>query len=348
MSDKPLPLNSNMLLYANLLPVIRQIARDHGYAVGVHGSMVTDLDLMLMPWVENVQPVHTCIVAIAKACGGFFPMGGSHKVGEKWVLSDNPGVKPHNRFSWTIAFGGAAYLDISVVVPKEVPNLSGGTTTEQRQNDADGEVTITAKAGRCAACKDTILDMGVRTGGEWYHNACASKPAAASAWEEFWRAQGVDDAKDREAMHYGDFNRFVAAREKAAILGAPPWERCGNCQAATLSHFCYCPKCGTGQTRPVDAPKPDAGRAEGVKFENITCTVTGRPDGSIWVEPAPKPRRAPEVVAESILAEYKKITGGCAFAHFQLKDIIAAAVRADRAGPANLTIPAPDGGQAAR
>lgn len=121
MSDKPLPLNSNMLLYANLLPVIRQVARDHGYAVGVHGSMVTDLDLMLMSWVENVQPVHTCLVAIAKACGGFFPMGGSHKVGEKWVLSDNPGAKPHDRFSWTIAFGGAAYLDISVIVPESAP-----------------------------------------------------------------------------------------------------------------------------------------------------------------------------------------------------------------------------------
>lgn len=43
---------------------------------------------------------------------------------------------------------------------------------------------ITAKAGRCAACKDTILDMGVRTGGEWYHNACAPKPDAG-------RAEGV-------------------------------------------------------------------------------------------------------------------------------------------------------------
>lgn len=70
---------------------------------------------------------------------------------------------------------------------------------------------ITAKAGRCAACKDTILDMGVRTGGEWYHNACAPKPSPGEV------AEGI---VAEYASHYGPmFDReMLKAMVEAAIV----------------------------------------------------------------------------------------------------------------------------------
>jgi len=35
------------------LPSIRQAAKDCGYAIGVHGSLRRDFDLIAVPWVEN-------------------------------------------------------------------------------------------------------------------------------------------------------------------------------------------------------------------------------------------------------------------------------------------------------
>ena len=36
--------------YKSRLPAIREAAKKHGYAIGVHGSMRRDLDLIAVPW----------------------------------------------------------------------------------------------------------------------------------------------------------------------------------------------------------------------------------------------------------------------------------------------------------
>lgn len=41
------------LFYLRILPALRVIARECGYALGVHGSMRRDLDLIAVPWVEK-------------------------------------------------------------------------------------------------------------------------------------------------------------------------------------------------------------------------------------------------------------------------------------------------------
>jgi len=40
-------------VYACLYPQLAEIARKHGYALAVHGSMARDFDLVCIPWVEN-------------------------------------------------------------------------------------------------------------------------------------------------------------------------------------------------------------------------------------------------------------------------------------------------------
>lgn len=56
--------------YLSRLPVIREAAKEHGYAIGLHGSTVRDFDLMAMQWQEGASDKDTLAHAIAiAACG---------------------------------------------------------------------------------------------------------------------------------------------------------------------------------------------------------------------------------------------------------------------------------------
>lgn len=58
------------LFYAGVLPRIREAARSMGYAIGVHGSMRRDLDLIAVPW--RLNPASRSVLAseIQKAACG--------------------------------------------------------------------------------------------------------------------------------------------------------------------------------------------------------------------------------------------------------------------------------------
>jgi len=56
--------------YISRLPAIREAARTHGYAIGVHGSMRRDLDLIAMQWRDNPSDKDTLAHAIAAAACG--------------------------------------------------------------------------------------------------------------------------------------------------------------------------------------------------------------------------------------------------------------------------------------
>ena len=50
-----------------ILPVVREAARKCGYAVGLHGSMVRDLDLIACPWIDEALPPAALVTAIKEA-----------------------------------------------------------------------------------------------------------------------------------------------------------------------------------------------------------------------------------------------------------------------------------------
>jgi hypothetical protein len=56
--------------FASRLPAIREAARDQGYAIGVHGSMRRDLDLIATPWRDGAADVDMLAHAIAMAACG--------------------------------------------------------------------------------------------------------------------------------------------------------------------------------------------------------------------------------------------------------------------------------------
>lgn len=94
--------------YAWMIPYITRIARRHGYAIGVHGSMSRDLDLIAVPWVTDANEPADLITEIARLTRGHVLCGED----DQWSIAQ----KPHGRTAYTIVFNGAWHsLDISVM-----------------------------------------------------------------------------------------------------------------------------------------------------------------------------------------------------------------------------------------
>jgi hypothetical protein len=106
--------------YDALLPVIRETAKDHGYAIGLHGSMVRDLDLIAVPWATTVSHADVLAEAIREVLNGVI-INDSHA-----DLYDetkrNPVNRPHGRQVWAIQIGGGRYVDLSVMPIQELPS----------------------------------------------------------------------------------------------------------------------------------------------------------------------------------------------------------------------------------
>lgn len=95
--------------YVALYPMLTEIAREHGYALAVHGSVKRDFDLVAVPW-EGI-PTHPEVLfdSMRKA------------IAKHWdVAAQGPELKPHNRFAWSLTLGSGSYLDISIMFPPHV------------------------------------------------------------------------------------------------------------------------------------------------------------------------------------------------------------------------------------
>lgn len=102
---RPIPEASPFACLA-FLPRVVRIAREHGYALAVHGSLARDFDFVAIPWVDEAVKPEELVEAIRAAVGGFFD---EH---------DHPASKPHGRRAWVIHLGGGPYIDLSVMPPK--------------------------------------------------------------------------------------------------------------------------------------------------------------------------------------------------------------------------------------
>ena len=89
---------------------VREIARECGYAVGVHGSRQRDLDLIAVPWTENAINPHQFVAAVTERLDLWLKP-------EEPELIQNPECKPNGRIGWALMGApGCAYLDLSVYV----------------------------------------------------------------------------------------------------------------------------------------------------------------------------------------------------------------------------------------
>ena len=94
------------------IPIVRRVAREHGYAIGVHGSLARDIDLIAVPWTLEASPREELVHAIVSAVGGYIR---NELLGSDGTIMRNPEAKPHGRLAWSIHVAGGTYLDLSVM-----------------------------------------------------------------------------------------------------------------------------------------------------------------------------------------------------------------------------------------
>lgn len=90
-----------------LIVPLREVARRHGYALAVHGSLSYDIDLIACPWLDIVTSPESLAEAIHKAVDA---IAGTSKI-------DGPEQKPFGRQAWSIHMGCGPYVDLSVMPP---------------------------------------------------------------------------------------------------------------------------------------------------------------------------------------------------------------------------------------
>lgn len=101
MSDVKPPPSYAPVYAAALYPQLAEIARNHGYALAVHGSLRRDFDLIAVPWVPN--PSHPRDVIEA-----FVSQFAIREIGGE------PTTKEHGRIAYTLAVGfGECAIDLS-------------------------------------------------------------------------------------------------------------------------------------------------------------------------------------------------------------------------------------------
>ncbi|NJR80468.1 hypothetical protein [Sphingomonas corticis] len=100
-------------LLLDILPPIREVAHDLGYAVAVHGSLANDIDLVAVAWVDHARDPDELARAVRGAVSGVVGRCNiMSKQGEKLY-----GEKPHGRRAYTLMMHPLSYIDLSVIGP---------------------------------------------------------------------------------------------------------------------------------------------------------------------------------------------------------------------------------------
>lgn len=98
--------NGKASFYASIYDDLRSTAMDCGWALGLHGSLANDMDIMAMPWTENAKPIEEMIQSLSDCFVGC-PFKDEHLIPHY--------DKPNNRVVYTMSIFGDWYLDINVI-----------------------------------------------------------------------------------------------------------------------------------------------------------------------------------------------------------------------------------------
>lgn len=98
--------NGRPAFYAAMWDDIRKCAMDHGWAVALHGSLKSDMDIMAMPWTEDAIKFTDLIDHIVQLFDGNY-------IAQNYFITYSE--KPHNRVVATIPIWADFYLDISTI-----------------------------------------------------------------------------------------------------------------------------------------------------------------------------------------------------------------------------------------
>lgn len=102
--------NGRPAFYAAVYEDIRQCAMDRGWAVALHGSLSSDMDIIAMPWESWASSFKILVMAISDLFDG-------NQISDNYTITYHE--KPHGRIVATIPIFGDFYLDISTMPAKD-------------------------------------------------------------------------------------------------------------------------------------------------------------------------------------------------------------------------------------
>ena len=114
--------------YACLYPGLCDVARKHGYALAIHGTVTADLDLIACPWTDEAVPAEQLKNALMEhiaACGyedllrRDCPSLTDEQI-KQIIERDGPGSrcpvhKPHGRIAWNLYLYAGSKVDLSIM-----------------------------------------------------------------------------------------------------------------------------------------------------------------------------------------------------------------------------------------
>jgi hypothetical protein len=128
---------------ADTVDQIRALAKLHGWAIGSHGSMARDIDLIAVPWTEDPSPLHVLLAAICTklelvTLNGADPHDMTPRTPYRWSTLlktkdaevskieypnrlDRMGIF-HSRTFWTPPVIDLTFVDPREVIPPVVPS----------------------------------------------------------------------------------------------------------------------------------------------------------------------------------------------------------------------------------
>lgn len=131
--------------YVWLIPYLTEVARECGYALGVHGSLHRDLDLLAMPWTDEAKSPAELIEIMRQRVGGIVhadgtPAGRYDPEKGEFVAAviENPSRKPHGRLAWNIHLDAGLFLDISVMPLSRAAEVEGSSNTKSPVAGGEG------------------------------------------------------------------------------------------------------------------------------------------------------------------------------------------------------------------
>ena len=106
--------NGRPAFYASMYEDIRKCAMDSGWAVALHGSLSSDMDIMAMPWAKEAIKFEELVNKISR-------LFDENSLSENYTITYDE--KSHNRIVATIPIWADFYIDISTI--EAVPVVQG-------------------------------------------------------------------------------------------------------------------------------------------------------------------------------------------------------------------------------
>jgi len=109
------PIHAKPSLYTFYFEVIKEIGLKYGYNIVLHGSLNRDLDLIALPWQEELKPYKEMLEEIAGCIGGYI-------MGERAGMNEEDRIKfknkHHGREQWVININRGITAKYDGMIPK--------------------------------------------------------------------------------------------------------------------------------------------------------------------------------------------------------------------------------------